>query len=232
MKCKGYRRMLYLYRNGELSNPEAEDLVQHLHSCESCRLEKERIDRVDGVVSQVRSFMPPIENPDSLTAAILSKIRSSVTESKSRRLIDRLLDFFILPDVRIASASFVVLAMGVFLFQYLTLFADIHSLELSAVVQSSASPHAEGFYSVKSPQVLELAQSKYLQEFIPAGEYKIVNKKILVNQSDVSSLLSSSGLRSLTSTIASSVLHVDKKKLDAIIEDVTKNYTTVTTFGN
>ncbi len=231
MNCDGYRRMLYLYRQGELSNREAEELVQHLHSCESCRLEQERIGAVDEIVQRIRSYTPVVEDPRLLTSAIMSKVRSAQANDESQGILDKLLDLFALPQVRIAASAFVVLVTGTFLFQYLTLFTDIHSLELSAGLQSAASHKSETLYSVESSEITKLAQTKDLQDLIPAGQYKIVDRKILVNQNDVSSLLSSSGLRSLTSAIASSVLHVDKKKLDAIIEDVTKNYTTVTTFG-
>jgi hypothetical protein len=231
MNCDDYRRMFYLYRQGELSNREAEELVQHLHSCESCRLEQERISAVDEIVQRIRSYTPVVEDPRLLTSAIMSKVRSAQANDDSQGILDKLLDLFALPQVRIAASAFVVLVTGTFLFQYLTLFTGIHSLELSAGLQSTASHKSETLYSVESPAIIKLAQAKDLQDLIPAGQYKIVDRKILVNQNDVSSLLSSSGLRSLTSAIASSVLHVDKKKLDAIIEDVSKNYTTVTTFG-
>jgi hypothetical protein len=83
---------------------------------------------------------------------------------------------------------------------------------------------------VESPQAMQLAQSKDLQKLIPPGQYKIVDGQILIPQSNVSSLVSTYGIRSLASIVASSVLRVDKGKIDAIIEDVSKNYTTVTSF--
>ena len=231
MNCDGYRRMLYLYRQGELTNREAEELVQHLHSCESCRMEQERIGAVDEIVRRLRSQTPAIEDPNLMTSRVMAKIRSVENEDASPGMLDQLLEFFALPHIRIIASAFIILVTGTFLFQYVALFSDIHTLELSASLQSTASHRSETLYSVESSEAVKLAQSKNLQSLIPAGEYRIVDRRILVNQSDVSSLLSSSGLRSFTTTIASSLLHVDKKKLDAIILDVSKNYTTVTTFG-
>jgi hypothetical protein len=140
------------------------------------------------------------------------------------------LDFFALPGVRIAAASFIVLATGVFLFQYVTLFSSIHSLESSAGFQAASLSHPETLYSVESPQAVQLVRSKDLQKLIPPGQYKIVDGQILVPQSNVSSLVSTYGIRSLASVVATSVLRIDKGRIDAIIDDVSKNCTTVTKF--
>ena len=231
MNCDGYRRMLYLYRQGELSNREAEEVVQHLHSCERCRMEQERIGTIDEIIRRLRSHTPAVGDPGLMTSSIMTEIRSVQTVDEYRGILDRIMEFFTLPQIRIIASAFIILVTGTFLFQYVALFADIHTLELTAGLQSTATHRSEVLYSVESAEAVKLAQSNDIRSLIPAGEYRIVDRRILVNQSDVSSLLSSSGLRSLTSTIASSFLHVDKKKLDAIIEDVSKNYTTVTTFG-
>jgi hypothetical protein len=231
MNCDRIRTMLYLYRAGELANREAEELLHHLHSCESCRLEKERIDKVEATVRRVRSFEPAVVNPDLLTSKIMTRVRTSATETPHPGMIDRILDLFVLPQVRLGSATFVALVVGTFLFQYLTLFTNIHSLELSAGQRSMASSAAEALYSVESTRVQELAKLKDLQKLLPTGQYKIAGGQILVHQSDVTSFLSSYGFRSLTSTVASSVLRMDKRKLDNIIEDVAKSAKTITGFG-
>ncbi len=226
MMCDRYRSMLHLYRNGELSNREAGDLVQHLHACESCRLEYERIARVETVVSRMRSFTPTVENPQALTRAILEKVRSS-HELQSSGLLDTALDFFGMPGVRIATVSFILLVTGLFLFQYATLFSDIHALETTAGVRSMSSSHPGILYSVESSEAVRLAQSKDFQKLIPPGQFRIVEGQLLVPQNNVSGLLSTYGLRSITSFVASSVLRVDQRKVDAIIDHVSKNYTTV-----
>ncbi len=231
MNCDRYRTMMYLYRNGELSNREAEDLVQHLHACESCRLEYERIARVEEVVSLLRSFTPTAEDPEALTRAILAKVRSS-QEQQTSGLLDTVLDFFGMPVVRIATVSFILLVTGLFLFQYATLFSSIHSLETTAGVRSMSPSRPEILYSVESSEAVQLAQSKNFQKLIPPGQFRIVDGQILVPQNNVSSLLSTYGLRSITSFVASSVLRIDQRKVDAIIEDVSKNHTTVTGYGH
>jgi hypothetical protein len=85
-------------------------------------------------------------------------------------------------------------------------------------------------YSVESKRVQELTRSKELQAFISPGQIKIADGQVLVHQSDITSFLSSDNLRSITATIASSVLRIDKKKLDIIISEISQNTKTITSF--
>ncbi|HTP14097.1 MAG TPA: zf-HC2 domain-containing protein [Bacteroidota bacterium] len=229
MNCHRFRNTLYLYRTRELSNREAEELVQHLHTCESCRLEHERIARVDRAVSRLRSFEPTVDAPDELTGTIMTRIRTSGTGT-SGDFLERLLELFTLRSVRLASASVIVLATGVFLFQYYTLFSGIHALESSAGSESSASSRTATLYAVPSSSAVELAQSKDIQKLIPPGQFRVVGGQILVPQHNVSSLLSTYNLRAITSLVASSVLRIDRTKAETIIQDVSKNYRSVTGF--
>lgn len=231
MNCNRYRTMLYLFREGELSNNEAGDLVQHLHACESCRLEKERIDKLDDLVTRVRSFSPTMDSPATLTSGIVSAVRSTFVNDPRLGSGARLFEFFARQEVRIASAFFIILAVGTFLFQYLTLFTQIHSLE-SAAAWEARPTHAPGLlYSVESARLTKLSDSKELRDLVPSGQYAVEDGKIVVRQRDVASLLSPTGLRFLTSTVASSVLRMDKQTIDNLIEDVEKNAKIITRFG-
>lgn len=232
MNCDRYRRTLYLYRDGELSNREAADLVQHLHACESCRLEKERIAKAEDKVRRARSFDPVMNSSDFVASSIMSRVRSSIVEQSRVGMLDTILDLFALQKVRVASAAFVVLAVGTFLFQYLTLFTDIHSLESAANLESRTSHVSKTLYSVESTRLQELSHSKEFQGFVPSGQYTVADGQIVVHQSDVTWFLSSYGIRTLTSTVASSVLRMDKQKIDNIIEDVEKNAKIITSFGH
>ena len=229
MKCDRYRHMLYLYRDGELSRREAEELRQHMRECESCRMEGERISVFNQSISHLRTFRPVYRGAHASTTAILARVRSSANPAAAG-FTDRLLDLFILPRVRIASASFIMVAVGLFLFQYSTFFWDIQSLEVAATARSNSTSHSEVLYSVASPELLRLVESKDVRNLIPAGQYKIVQGQILVPRNNVSSLLSVYDLRSVTSFVTSTVLHVDKARMDSIIDDVSRNCTTMRGF--
>lgn len=231
MNCDRVRPMLFLYRFGELSQPQTKEVLAHLRACERCRLEKDRIDSTETIIQRVRSYTPEVDNPDHLTSTIVSKVRQLHSVARRAGIIDGLLDLFVLPRVRIVSATFVVLAIGTFLVQYFSFFADIHGMELSSERRNRTSSTSEVTYAVETKRLQELTHSSDIQSLIPPGQYWVNDGQILVHESDVTSFLSSYALQSLTSTVASSVLHVDKKKLDKIIEGVVKEAKTITTFG-
>ena len=223
MNCDGARSLLYLYRDGELSNRQADELLHHLHSCESCRLEKERIEEVESFARKLRSFKPGLRHPERLTSTIVAHIRGADSEQKPVSFFERVLDFVAQPQVRLASVAFILLLVGTFLVQFLTLFADIHQLELSATTQSRSSSTTGRSYVVEAKGVEQVTRTREFQSLVSTGDIMYRDGTVTVHQSDVTSFLSSASLRALSSTIASSFLHIDKKNLDEIVTQVTQN---------
>jgi hypothetical protein len=224
MNCDHFQRLLHLNRTGEISSHEAESLRQHLRVCEKCVLEQRRIAEGDVLLNQLRSAMPVPASSEQLTADIMRGVRLSASETQSAGLIDRLLDFFSRPSVRIATMALTCAVVGLFTVQYLTMLNDVHNLETSARERSHNAPLSAEVYSLEMNDSQELARlSRDLQKLVPSSEYKLDDKQILIRQSSVSSLLSSHRLGSLTTTIASSLLNIEKSKLDRIVDYATKH---------
>lgn len=224
MNCEHFQRLLHLNRTGEISSREAELLRQHLRVCERCVLEQRRIAKVDALMNQLKSAMPVPANSEKLTADIIRGVRLSAPETQSAGLIDRVLDFFSRPSVRIASMALTCTAVGLFTLQYLSMLNDVHNLEASAIKKSHNPPLSAEVYSLEMHDSREVARlSKDLQKFIPSSEYTLANNQILIRQSSLSSVLSSQGVGSITTTVASSLLHIEKSKLDRIIDYATKH---------
>ena len=100
MNCERYQRLLHLNRLGEMSKQEADDLRQHLRQCEHCSLEWRRIQRAEEFLDPLRSFSPAPPNPGQLTADIMRRVREEVSGEPTRNIVDRILDFFLIPSVR------------------------------------------------------------------------------------------------------------------------------------
>jgi hypothetical protein len=224
MNCDHFERLLHLNRTGELSSREAELLRQHLRVCEKCVIAQRRIAEGDLLMSQLRSATPVPASPEKLTADIMRRVRLSASEIQSAGLIDRVLDFFSLPSVRIATMALTCVAVGLFTVQYLAMLNDIHNLEASAMEKSHSAPASAEVYSLQMRSSQELTRlSKDLQKLVPSSEYTLADNQILIRQSSLSSVLSSPGVGSITTTVASSLLHIEKSKLDRIIEYATKH---------
>lgn len=230
MNCKQFDRMLHLNRPGELSAREAELLLSHLKTCRRCALEKVRIEQADMLIERARRTVPLPSNPDQLIAVTMRGVRAAASKPLWVSAIERVLDFFWQPSVRYASMAVIVAAIGLFTFQFLTMFNDIYKLELSAKAVVHKPMTTGTYYSVESGSLKELATSTELHSLLPSGTLKSSNGQTIVRQSDITSVLSAYGLRSMSTSVASSVLHIDKRKLEQIIDDVTKNAKTFTEF--
>jgi hypothetical protein len=74
MRCARARRMLYLFRDGELSEHEKKILANHLERCAACASEARRIPELNGLLSSLRSVQPDVEYPEGLTLSILRSV--------------------------------------------------------------------------------------------------------------------------------------------------------------
>ena len=94
MRCARSRRMLYLYREGELSEHERRILANHLDRCAACAAETGRMRGLDGLLSSLRLLRPEIEHPEGLTLSIMRAVddvsRSTAVPKDARAVIRRL----------------------------------------------------------------------------------------------------------------------------------------------
>jgi len=222
MTCDRYRKLLSLYRTGELSNREAEELVLHLHSCERCRKEREQIVDAEIVIQKIRSFNPVLADPARMASSIVSKIRPATTDVHARGYLEDLLDLFALPQVRIGTAALILAAICTFLFQYLTFFNEVHTLEVAARTVSSPTG-SHDVYAIRSSRLEDLARSRTLQPYLRPGSVKIKDGEVVVNKSDFGSFVSSYRFQSVASTIVATMLHMDERMLNQFVDHIAAN---------
>ena len=74
MRCAKARRMLYLFRDGELSEHEKKILANHLERCAACASEARRIPELNRLLSSLRSVRPDVEYPEGLTLSIMRSV--------------------------------------------------------------------------------------------------------------------------------------------------------------
>lgn len=74
MRCARARRMLYLFRDGELSEHEKRILTKHLDRCAACASEARRIPDLNVLLSSLRSVRPEAEDPEGLTLSIMRSV--------------------------------------------------------------------------------------------------------------------------------------------------------------
>lgn len=219
MSCERYQRLLHLNRPGEISTLEADELRRHLRSCEQCSLELQRIQRADGFLDRLEAFSPAPTNPDKLTADILRRVRAESTTRQSQNLLDRFLNFFLIPSVRYASVSIVVLITITFMTQLLVMMNSIAGLEqrMALPVQRDAT---EATYTMQSKTLQEVANSERGKTLRENVSLTVTNDRIDVPAKDVDAFLSAPGFRNLSAVIGASVLGIDTKTFEKIVNEV------------
>jgi hypothetical protein len=218
MSCKRYQGLLHLNRSGEISTHEADELRQHLRLCEKCSLELQRIERADTFIDRLDAFSPTPKNSEKLTADILRRARAESAAPKSLNMLDRLLDFFLLPSVRYSTMSIISLVVLASATQLVTMLNDISNLE-----QRMASPvrhDTKATYTMQSKTLQEVATSERGKPLKENVSLTVTNDRIDVSAKDVDALLSDPGLRNLPTVVGASVLGIDKKTLDKIVNEV------------
>ena len=219
MSCERYQRLLHLNRSGEISKHEADDLRQHLRLCEECSLELQRIERADGFIDRLGAFSPTPKNPEKLAADILRRVRAESASPKPLNPLDRILDFFLLPSVRYSTVAIISLIVLTSATQLVMMLNDISNLE-----QRMASPvrhdATEATYTMQSKTLQEVATSDRSRSIKENLSLTVTNDRIDVSAKDVDAFLSDPGLRNLPTVVGASVLGIDKKTLEKIVNEV------------
>ena len=219
MSCERYQRLLHLNRSGEISKHEADELRQHLRLCEKCSLDLQRIERADGFIDRLSAFSPTPGNPDKLTADILRRVRAESSAPKPSNPLDRLLDFFLLPSVRYATGTIVLLITITFMTQLIVVMNNISDLEhrMASPVRTTT---AEATYTMQSKTLQGVAESergKFLKENV---SFTVTNDRIDVPVKDVDTFLTDYNLRNLPAILGASALGIDQKTLEKIVTEV------------
>jgi hypothetical protein len=132
MSCRKFRTMLDLHREGELTAAEAHMLAEHMSVCPSCAQERESLEEMTALMSRLRGMALHPPAPEELTRRILSRVAATTPPLWSVRqtpVLDRLFRVSLAPGFRLASVSFIVIVIGLFLSQYFSILHDIQNLE-------------------------------------------------------------------------------------------------------
>jgi hypothetical protein len=87
MSCKRFQRYLHLYRPGEMSDRERQELETHLETCTRCGEEWRRIQAAESRIARMREEVLVPSDPPGLTERIMAGI-----EARPRRQVRPFMD--------------------------------------------------------------------------------------------------------------------------------------------
>jgi anti-sigma factor RsiW len=220
MSCKRYQRLLHLNRSGEISQREADDLRQHLRLCEKCSLEFQRIQRADGFVGRLSSVSPSPVDPEKLTADILRRVRAEASSPRPLNPLDQVVEIFMRPVIRFATVVIVLVITTTFAVQLVGTVNDVYALERRMETSRRDIASSTSGYSVQSKTLQEVVKSERANTLTSNASFNVRDGRIQIPEKDVESLLSAYSLKNLSTLVGSAALHVDKKTLEKIVNEV------------
>ena len=130
MKCKKINPLIYLYKEGELTEPEKRKLHEHLATCNTC---KQTVDEIGATDRFIKTIEPPvIKDPKELTDSIMDKIEGNEYKNQKTFLrwpVNPLQHFSSFSFLRMALNVAALFILGVFLYQQLIIQQKLDRME-------------------------------------------------------------------------------------------------------
>jgi len=146
MKCHHAQDLIYLYRPGELTGNQHQELEEHVGSCPACAAEWKAVLEMEKRVSAVRNIEPRLEDAAHLTRAIM---RATV-ESRRRpaRILGAVPEWTASPAFRIAACVALFVLSGTFFLQTAIDARKVATLE-GRLKSQSTTPSTIGFQDIQ-----------------------------------------------------------------------------------
>lgn len=153
MSCRRFRKLLYLYRPGELTEGDADGLARHLAGCSRCSAELRRIQAAEHEIAGIRPAIPVLTRPGELADAVTAAIAEA--SSRKRRThrahaFDPVLDVLFSRPVRFSFYSLALAAIALFVSQEFTVFKSISALGDRMAALQHTSPGVESGYTINA----------------------------------------------------------------------------------
>ncbi|MBM4160942.1 MAG: hypothetical protein FJ217_07575 [Ignavibacteria bacterium] len=230
MDCERFDKTLHLYRRGELSDHEAAELAEHVRTCRRCAETQEKLRELDRYVESVRGISPMLDEPEESTARVMARIRAAEAPARKspKEMIDRLMEYFLKPGIRYASAAVVVFAVASFSLQYFTILQSIGTLEqrMAATPAPRAKPTVS--YAIETEAIRSTTDRHLLRTLEPYQDQVQSDGAVIVE------LRTLRFLATLVDARASFLArgYMDRDRVDALIREVAKNTRTLIRFAN
>lgn len=137
MKCREYKKWIYLNNTNELLEWEKIKLDEHLKTCSSCRLLFDNNDTSRHFIKKLNKIEPLLTYPDKLTSDIMIAINEKGKYADVKIRLNMLLDFILSYKVRILAFSIVIALISLFSYQQLHIIYKLDRMESQISAQSN-----------------------------------------------------------------------------------------------
>ncbi len=123
MDCKTAKRLLHLYKDGELTNREKTMLENHVSDCNSCRTYSNKLHVYIKAVKEITDQEPYLSDPVRLTNNIMSAIKPGESG-----LLQNATRLFRLTGTRVAASVLILIQAALFSYQQFYISGSVKKL--------------------------------------------------------------------------------------------------------
>lgn len=152
MTCNESRRLLSLYRQGELSAEETRAVKEHLGSCPACSRVERELETVNETIRRIRLQEPILDDQVRFSSEVMSELSRGASRQE-RTWIEILLLPAERPAVRALMLAVVILAVVSFGAQTYETLANVHQIEVRFSRQQATTGKERVCYEVDLSQV-------------------------------------------------------------------------------
>ena len=137
MNCKRSKKLMYLYKEGELKTSLYRKVMDHIDKCDNCRTDWQKLKVSEKFTEDLKNYLPEITYPEKLTADIMEAIKNPSEQEYQPALPEFPVQWLAVRKVRMAISSVLIMLILSFIVEYGYILNNITNLEQHISVQTN-----------------------------------------------------------------------------------------------
>ena len=163
MNCYEIKKLLEIKRYDELTKEELNDINLYIRQCNGCSKSLDASIEYDKMLLKMKKSVPQINDPESLTRAIIDSTLDVNAIKRSITFIDKIFDLIEVPPVQYALKTLLVLITCFYIFEEFLITQKTSELENKYYSQAVSSA---GINSIIENEILLLNKLKDVYEIV------------------------------------------------------------------
>jgi hypothetical protein len=224
MQCGDYERLIHLSGAGERTAEEEQHLARHLRTCPRCAEMQEQMERTDTYIGRLRGLSPAVPRPGLLTDRILAAIDPlPAKHARPWEVLDVLQTILMKPTVRYVYAAAIILAVGLFLYQQVSLVNSLQALERRMEEGGRLRPRASVTYTVSTESLRRTGAMGLLRPLLDSGDYRLTNGDVSVRKQTLEPYATRANLRQLRKLAYAYGIKMPDVRMESLLDELKRS---------
>jgi len=177
--------------------------------------------RTDDYIDRLKSVTPVVPRPEILRDRIMAAIAPApVTPTRAQTLPQLISAFLMRPSVRYAYVGAVCVAVGLFLYQQVSLISSLHTLEQRMEQSVRPRVRAAVTYTVDSESLRRTGALELLQPVLDPEDYTLSNGDVVVKKRSLEAYAGKTDVRKLRRLASTYGLDMPEARIMSLLDEL------------